>query len=118
MCTYFKYTLFGEGEDMEAVGRAFFVKSPRRIEDLQTLHLVEKERPFEIVKTVKLAKIDYENFITDMLADRQFIEDHAALCSKGTVWRCILVQQRGRTGGVLVMPEDGCFVGWAAYYSG
>ena len=103
---------------MEAVGRAFFVRSPCRIEDLQALHLVEKERPFEIVKTVKLAKIDYENFITDMLADRQFIEDHTALCSKGTVWRCILVQQRGRVDGVLVMPEDGCYVGWAAYYSG
>ena len=114
-CTYFKYTTFEKGEDMEAVGRAFFVRSPRRIEDLQALHLVEKERPFEIVKTVKLAKIDYENFITDMLADRQFIEDHAALCSKGRVWRCILVQQRGHTDGVLVMPEDGCFVGWAAY---
>lgn len=52
-----------------------------------------------------------------MVADRQFIEDHAALCSKGEVWRCILVQQRGHADGVLVMPEDGCFVGWAAYYS-
>ena len=102
---------------MEAVGRTFFVRSPRRIEDLQTLHLVEKERPFEIVKTVKLATIDYENFITDMLADRQFIEDHAALCLKGPVWCCILVKQRGRTDGVLVMPEDGCYVGWAAYYN-
>ncbi len=58
------------------------------------LHLVEKECPFEVVKTVKLEKIDYENFITDMVADRQFIVDHAALCSKGEVWRCILVQQR------------------------
>lgn len=80
------------------------------------LHLVEKERPFEVVKTVKLARIDYENFIKDMTANRQFIEDHAALCSKGKVWRCILVQQRGHTDGVLLMPEDGCFVGWAAYY--
>ena len=62
---------------METAGNAYFVRSPRRLEDLQTLHLVEKERPFEIVKTVKLAKIDYENFITDMVADRQFIEDHA-----------------------------------------
>ena len=103
---------------MEAAGNAYFVKSPRRLEDLQALHLVKKERLFEIVKTVKLTKIDYENFVTDMLADRQFIEDHAALCSKGTVWRCILVQQRDHTDGVLVMPEDGCFVGWAAYYSG
>ena len=101
---------------METAGNAYFVRSPRRIEDLQVLHLVEKERQFEIVETVKLAKIDYENFITDMLADRQFIEDHAALCSKGRAWRCILVQQRGRTDGVIIMPEDGCYVGWAAYY--
>ena len=99
------------------MGTAYFVRNPRRIEDLQALHLVEKERPFEIVKRVKLAKIDYENFITDMLADRQFIEDHAALCFKGKTWRCILVQQRGRTDGVLVMPEGCCYVGWAAYYS-
>ena len=43
---------------METVENAYFVRSPRRIEDLQALHLVEKERPFEVVKTVKLAKID------------------------------------------------------------
>ena len=102
---------------MEISGKAYFVSDPRRIEDLTVLHLVEKERPFAVVKTVKLAKIDYENFITDMLADRQFIEDHASLCAKGEVWRCILVQQSGRSDGVLVMPEGGCFVGWAAYYS-
>lgn len=101
---------------MEATGKAYFVSDPCRIEDLQVLHLAEKERPYEIVKLVKLAEIDYENFITDMVADRQFIDDHAALCSKGEVWRCILVQQRDRADGVLVMPEDGCFVGWAAYY--
>lgn len=101
---------------METAGKAYFVSDPRRIKDLQVLHLVEKERPFEITALVKLTKIDYENFIKDMVADRQFIENHAALCSKGEVWRCILVQQRGRTDGVLVMPEDGCFVGWAAYY--
>lgn len=68
---------------MEISGKVYFVSDPRRIEDLTVLHLVEKERPYEVVKTVKLAKIDYENFITDMVADRQFIEDHAALCSKG-----------------------------------
>ena len=95
---------------MEISGKAYFVSDPRRIEDLTVLHLAEKERPFAVVKTVKLAKIDYENFITDMLADRQFIEDHAALCSKDEVWRCILVQQRGHADGVLVMPEDGCYV--------
>ena len=62
-----------------------------------------------------LSAIDYENFITDMLADRQFIEDSADLCEKGEVWRCLLVQKRGCQDGVLVLPEEGCFVGYAAY---
>ena len=68
------------------------------------------------VKTIKLSTIDYENFITDMLADRQFIEDNAELCGKGEVWRCLLVQKRGRRDGILVLPEGGCFVGYAAYF--
>ena len=100
---------------MERTGYAFFVESPRIIEDLLAPHPIEQETQYEIVKTVKLAKIDYENFITDMIADRQFIEDNAALCSQGGVWRCLLVQQRGRSDGVLVMPATDCYVGWAAY---
>ena len=103
---------------MERTGYAFFVESPRIIEDLLAPHPIEQETQYEIVKTVKLAKTDYENFITDMIADRQFIEENAALCAQGGVWRCLLVQQRGRTDGVLVVPVDGCYVGWAAYYCG
>ena len=103
---------------MEKTGYAYFVESPRIIEDLLAPHPIEQETKYEIAKTVKLAKIDYENFITDMIADRQFIEDNASLCSRGGPWRCILVQQRGRTDGVLVVPVDGCYVGWAAYYCG
>ena len=103
---------------MERTGFAYFVESPRIIENLLAPHPIEQETQYEIVKTVKLAKIDYENFITDMIADRQFIEENAALCAQGGVWRCLLVQQRGRTDGVLVMPVDGCYVGWAAYYCG
>ena len=53
---------------MEISGKAYFVSDPRRIEDLTVLHLVEWERLFEVAKTVKLTKIDYENFITDMVA--------------------------------------------------
>ena len=103
---------------MEKTGFAYFVESPRIIEDLLAPHPIEQETQYEIVNTVKLAKIDYENFITDMIADRLFIEGNAALCAQGGVWRCLLVQQRGRTDGVLVVPVDGCYVGWAAYYSG
>ena len=101
---------------MKNNGYAYFVESPRTINDLMVPHPIEQERIYEIVKTIKLSGIDYENFITDMVADRQFIEDNTALCSREEIWHCILVQQRERRDGVLVMPEDGCFVGWAAYY--
>ena len=100
---------------MLQTGRAHFVRNPRVFEDLIKPHLLERERLFVVTKTIKLSAIDYENFVTDMLADRQFIEDSADLCSKGDVWKCLLVQKRGRRGGVLVMPENSCFVGYAAY---
>ncbi len=103
---------------MEKTGFAYFVEGPRVIEELKVPHPIEQEQKYEIANTVKLAKIDYENFVTDMIADRQFIEDNAALCSQGEVWHCILVQQRGRTDGVLVVPADSCYVGWAAYCCG
>lgn len=102
---------------MEYTGFAYFVEQPRRLEDLMTPHLVEKERPYRIVTEIQLPAIDYENFVTDMLVDRQFIEDHGRRCKQGEVWSCLLVRRRGKPDGVLVMPEAGCFVGWAAYYS-
>ena len=101
---------------MERKNIAYFEESPRTIRDLMQPHLIEQERPFEIIQTVELSRIDYENFITDMKADRQFIEDHAFLCSRGEVWKCILVRRRGGASGILVMPRAGCFVGWAAYW--
>ena len=103
---------------MDYYGYAYFVERPRRIEDLMVPHLIEKERPYRIVTSVQLSAIDYENFITDMLTDRQFLEDGAALCSRGETWRCLLIRQRGRKGGVLAVPERDCFVGWAALTDG
>ena len=100
---------------MNKTGKAYFVPDPSRLEDLIVPHLVSDERPFEIVKTIILGAIDYGNFITDMLADRSFIEENYELCEKGDVWRCLFVHKRGGSGGVLIMPEDGCYVGYAAY---
>lgn len=100
---------------MQIDGRAYFVERPRRLDDLQIPHLLDRERPYRIVAKVELQGIDYENFVTDMLADRQFIEDHGQDCKAGDVWDCLLVQQKGREDGVLVLPEQGCFVSWAAY---
>lgn len=68
----------------------------------------------EVAARVLLSGLDFENFATDMLADRAFIEEHAALCGVGEVLRCLLVRRRGGDGGVLVLPERGAFVGWAA----
>lgn len=103
---------------MLQTGYAYFVEDPRVLEDLIKPHLLEKERPFEVVKIVKLRTIDYENFVTDMVADRQFIEDNADLCSKGDIWKCLLVQKRGSHDGILVLPEGVCYVGYAAYLTG
>ena len=100
---------------MNKTGKAYFVPDPSRLEDLFVPHLASDEKPYEIAKTVTLGAIDYSNFITDMLADRLFIEENHTLCSKGEVWRCLLIGKRGAQGGVLVMPEDGAYVGWAAY---
>lgn len=93
---------------------AYFVKNPRVIGDLAVPHPVEAEREYEVAARVRLAGMDFENFAADMLADRGFIEEHAALCGGGEVMRCLLVQRRGQSGGVLVVPERGAFVGWAA----
>ena len=102
---------------METRDFAYFVERPRTIEDLLQPHLFEKKQEYRIVKTIELGKMDYENFITDMLADRQFIEDNADLCSRDEVWQCLLIRQHRCSDGILVMPEDGCYVGWAAYYA-
>lgn len=100
---------------MKKTGYAFFVRRPSILAELQKPHLLEDERSYTIVRVISLGAMDYGNFITDMLADRQFIEDHCALCGEADTWKCLLVQARGHSDGILVMPERGCFVGWAAY---
>jgi len=74
-------------------------------------------KPYIIKARIILKKIDYENFIADMTVSRQFIEDNLPLMYIGEdgVWRCILVQRRGRKGGVLVMSEGKEYPKWAAY---
>ena len=89
---------------MSKHGFAFFVHYPRRAEDLFLPHAVEQEREFEVVKTVTLSEIAFENFCTDMVADRLFL---------GEIVKCILVKSRKSKDWVLVMPE-GAYVDLAA----
>ena len=99
---------------MSKRGFAYFVERPRRIEELKRPHPVELEREYEAVKTIRLTKLDYENFVTDMLADRQFLEDDAAACGReGNLIRCLRVTCRGVDESVLVVAE-GAWVGIAA----
>ncbi len=98
---------------MEQYPTAYFVYEPRTNVDLLQPHDIRLERPFQIVATVTLSAMDYENFITDLLADRAFLEKHAGDCSEVDVWRCILVRQRNEKNGILVIP-DGCYVKYAA----
>ena len=98
--------------------RAFFVIFPRTLEDLFKPHLTDHERLYEVVETVTLSAIDYENFINDMVADRQFIEDNADICAAGESMKCILVRPCGKHEGVLVVPDTPsykAYVKWAAY---
>ena len=100
---------------MERTGSAFFVPFPRVLSDLKQPHLLEAEQPYEIVQTIILGKMDYDNFCTDMKVDRQFIEDYSELCGTGPIWKCLFVHQRDKSDGILVVPTDGCYVKFAAY---
>lgn len=85
--------------------RAYFVRFPRVIEDLICPHLLEQEQEYEVVQEIVLPQIDYTNFITDMLADRQFLEDNAHLCSTFPSICCLRVRSKVRRKGVLVVPR-------------
>lgn len=100
------------------MNRAFFVRYPRRIGDMQMPHLISDDRAYEVVGEIVLAAMDYENFVTDMRADRLFIEENAGLCSEGETLKCLLVRRRGGADGVLVTPDgpdNPAHVKWAAY---
>ena len=98
-------------------GRAYFVKKPRKLSSLLKPHRMEDEVTYEVVRTIYLPQIDYENFATDLTVDRAYIKQYAHLCGVHEgVWQCLLIQQETAKTGILVMPEDQCWVGYAAYY--
>lgn len=91
---------------------ALFVKYPRTISDL--LHPLAEKHRFKIAEVVVLQAIDYENFITDMLADRPFLNSNLFGRVDSDTWYCVFVTQIGLKDGVLVLPE-GDHVEYAAY---
>ena len=98
-------------------GKAFFLSKPRTIDELYQPHMLSDERPYAVEKVICLNKTDYENFTSDMLADRQFLEDNALLQdSKSQILHCLLVKQKNTDTGILVVP-DGAWVALAALHT-
>lgn len=96
--------------------KAYFVERPRTILDLKVPYPTDAAQEYEIARKIVLSGMEYENFIWDMLADREFIEDNHMLCSEEDVYQCLLIQAKGKRDGVLILPRDTCFVKRAAYY--
>ena len=74
-------------------GKAFFVSKPRTIDELYQPHMLSDERAYAVEKVICLNKTDYENFTSDMLADRQFLEDNALLQDSKSQMRIVKAQK-------------------------
>lgn len=96
--------------------KAYFVDRPRTILDLRVPYPADAAQEYEIVRTIILSGLEYENFMWDMLADREFIGDSHMLCSEEGVCRCLLNKAKGERDGILILPRDTCFVKRAVYY--
>lgn len=106
-----------ERMSMKEKGRAYFVYWPRRLDDLMGIHLARAERPFEIHRQVSLSAIDYENFTSDLKADRWFLEKFIDNKWDADVFWCIYVHQRGKNDGLLIVPAPDGHVRYAAYWT-
>ena len=84
---------------------AYFVKHPKTYKDLQVPCKCGTMMAYQIIKTILLSSLDYENFIFGLDADRQYIEDNAFLYEDATVIKCLLIKEATRTDGILVVPE-------------
>ena len=90
---------------------AYFIRRPRRIEELRAEENGQR-RPYRIVSSLRLGGMDYENFVTDLLADRAFLENVPGCGEDGKVLFCLRVSCSGRE-DILVVPNGTCHVALA-----
>ena len=91
---------------------AYFISRPRQIEELRAEENGQRH-PYRIVSSLRLGGMDYENFVTDLLADRAFLENVPGCGEVGPLVRCLCVTCRGRD-SVLVLPDGTGHVALAA----
>lgn len=95
--------------------RAFFVNRPREINDLFIPHPVEKEQSFYVKKHIVLLPHDYENFVTDLLVEREYIaKSEFSYTGRDDILECLFVTQMNSDEGVLVVPDENGFIKLAA----
>ena len=96
---------------------AFFMERPRRLRDLLRPY-ADSERPYVIVKKVELRDIDYENFCEDMTVERDFLSGVKQSEEYPFAFECVLIRRKANPDDmpILVAPQDGGYVGWAAVY--
>ena len=91
---------------------AYFIRRPRRIEELWDFG-IGMLRPYRIVSSLRLGGMDYENFVTDLLADRAFLEGIPGCGEDGSILCCLRVSCPGRV-DILVVPDGTGHVALAA----
>ena len=110
----------GDKTPSKSDGSAFFVFSPRNADEFNQPFPLDRIQPYRIVGRITLSGMDYENFVTDMLVERKYLEPFEESCRTGPVFECVLVRRQGNTRtGVLVIPDSGGYIKCAAaYYAG
>ena len=94
-----------------------FVQSPRTIQDLKNADKAENKWVYSVKKIIILTETDYENFITDLTVDRDFIREYSPLCNPEKYpLDCLFISHKKGGDGVLVAPRKGAYVGYAAYF--
>lgn len=96
-------------------GRAWFVRRPRDLEALRALHPLDGERPYRVAAELFLEEMEFQNFLADLYADRDFLERYAGLCAEGEIPSCLLVRCEGDRNGILALPGKDGFIEWAAW---
>lgn len=100
-----------------STGRAIFTPHPRTAEELKGPYQANAiELDYQILKVIRLDRINYENFITDMVVSRSFLEENMDGCGIGSIAKCLLVLCKGLSTGILVVPEYEGFIEYAAIY--
>lgn len=104
-------------KEINELPTAYFVRDPFTLEDLTRPHFLHQRKGYKVEARVELSVIEYKNFITDLCADRPFIEKHkdVSRVDYDGVWHCLFVKQKGRQEGVLVMSEGHDYPKWAAF---